>query len=375
MTEIKYEKLSDIFNEQYGESVIPISTNISEPEIEIENLLNVKESKIQWLWKDKIAFGKMTLFAGEPGVGKSQLLLYIAGVVSRGDRFHLESKSCEQGKVLLISGEDKADDTIKPRLMALNANLENIDSVKGFRKLDKQGNEYYDAICLVENLGQLEKIIKEKKYKLIIVDPISLYLGSVDENKNKEIRSALSILSALAERNNCALVLNSHFTKGNSKANTSAINRIMGSIGFAAAARIVFGIMKDPENPERRLFVPIKNNIGEDKIGYAYNIKPFIVNNSIETSHVSWLNEKIEKSANEIMNQTAEIKSPRLEEAKSFLLEKLKFGSVHLVEIRNEATAMGLSADTLYKAKNELNIFETDSISGRKRKIWMLSPS
>lgn len=340
-------------------------------DIEIEKISSVQEKKINWLWKDKLAFGKITLFAGEPGVGKSQLLLYIASIVSKGEKFHFESQACEPQNVLIISGEDSADDTIKPRLMALNADLDRVHFVKGIKRIDKSGHPYFDAICLIEHLAELEIKIKENNYKFIIVDPIALYLGSVDENKNKEIRAALGQLTALAERHGVSLILNSHFSKPGTS-NKNAINRVMGSIGFAAAARMVFGIMKDPENPDRRLFLTIKNNIGQDKEGLAYNIKSVLLNGGIETSRVEWLNERVSQTANEILN-TDNADSPKVGEAKEFLEELLKNGSVSLTEIRSQAEQKGISVSRLYKAKEVLKIYENISIGSKRGKIWSLS--
>jgi hypothetical protein len=347
-----------------------------EPEavdIEIENLADVQVKKIDWLWKNVISYGKLTLFAGEPGVGKSQLLLYIASIVSKGGCFHFEPVPCEAGRVLLISGEDSSEDTIKPRLLALGADLNHIDNVKGLKKRDKNGNPYYDAICLVEHMADLEEKIKKNNYKLMIVDPISIYLGSVDENKNKEIRRAMAIIMALAERHNLAIVINSHFSKPSGMSHKNAIYRVMGSIGFAAAARIVYGIMKDPDDPKRRLFLPIKNNIGQDETGFVYQIKGLMIDGQIESSKIEWLDEKIDKTANEILNAGLSLDSPKLEEVKQFLIEMLKNGSVPLSEIRKEAMERGFSVNRLYKAKDELKIYETFSISGKRGKIWMLS--
>ncbi len=341
--------------------------------IVIQKISEVKERKIDWLWKDRIAYGKITLFAGEPGVGKSQLLLYIASIISKGNKFHFENSYSKQSKVLLISGEDNAEDTIKPRLMALNGNINNIDYVKGIKKIDKKGNEYYDVICLVDHLAELEEEIIKNNYRLLIIDPITLYLGSIDENKNKEIRSALAMISALAERHNLAIVLNSHFSKPSGNTQRGAIYRVMGSIGFAAAARIVIAIAKDPEDPSRRLFVPIKNNLSQDHEGLVYKIKSICLRDGIETSTVEWLDEKISQSANEILNPPVKIEAPKLEEAKAFLNDVLKCGSVSVSEIRSKAEQLGISADRLYKAKNELKIFENVSFMGKRGKIWSLS--
>jgi putative DNA primase/helicase len=357
----------------HSKNINPEIISIHNPvTIAIESISSVKEKKIDWLWKDRIAYGKITLFAGEPGVGKSQLLLYIASIISNGTKFHFENNFSNQGKVLLISGEDNAEDTIKPRLMALGANVDNIDYVKGIKKTDKKGNEFYDVICLVDHLAELEDEIIKNKYSLLIIDPITLYLGSVDENKNKEIRCALGMISALAERHNLAIVLNSHFSKPSGNTQRGAIYRVMGSIGFAAAARIVIAIAKDPEDPFRRLFVPIKNNLSQDHQGLVYKIKPVYLRNGIETSAVDWLNEKISQTANEILNQSNKIQSPVLEEVKSFLTDLLKSGSVPLSEIRSKAKQLGFSIDRLYKAKNELKIFEEVSFMNKRGKIWTL---
>jgi putative DNA primase/helicase len=346
----------------------------AEADLIIDNIKDVKEKEIIWIWKNVISRNKITLIAGEPGVGKSQLLLYIASIVSNGGKFHYASQPIEAAKVLLICGEDNVDDTIKPRLMALNANLDNVKHVRGIRKFDSRGNEYFDAICLIDNLVELESEIKDKGYGLIIVDPISVYLNSVDENKNKEIRSALAQLTALIERTNTSLIINSHFSKPSSSGSSkSAINRIMGSIGTVAAARVVWGVMKDPEEPKRRLFIPIKNNIGDDSSGFVYTIKQCIVSEKIATSRIEWLPEKVEKTANEIMNQSNENRTaPQTEKAKEFLLDLLKDGPVFLTEIRRKAQELDITVTRLYAAKEVLKIQEITSLVRGKGKMWML---
>jgi hypothetical protein len=148
----------------------------------------------------------------------------------------------------------------------------------------------------------------------------------------------------------------------------------MGSIGFAAAARIVIAIAKDPEDPTRRLFVPIKNNLSQDQEGLVYKIKSVCLRDAIETSSVEWLNEKISQTANEILNPPIKIEAPKLEEAKQFLNDILKYGSVSVREIRTKSEQQGISVGRLYEAKKELNIFENDSFMGKRGKIWSLSP-
>ncbi len=341
-------------------------------EMTIETMSDVVPTNISWLWREKIAYGKMTIFAGEPGVGKSQLLLYIASIVSLGGRFHGENRLCDKNRVLLISGEDSASDTIKPRLMALGADLSCIDSVKGIQSFDASENEYFTPICIVANIGDLEVKIKSNHYKLIIIDPISLYLGSIDESKNKEIRGALGMLNALAERHGVAIILNSHFTKpSNNSSKSAAIYRVMGSIGFVAAARMAFGIMKDDEDETKRVFIPIKNNIGKDAGGLIFSIKS-VLTNGFETSKVEWSNETSNKTANDLLNGQTDKPTPKLEEAKTLIIGMLQNGSVPLADIRKAFDQSGISPDRMYAAKIALKIYENESFSGRRGKIWSL---
>ena len=43
-----------------------------------------KVKKIEWLWKYRFPKGKLSIIAGEPGLGKSQLSLWMAATISIG---------------------------------------------------------------------------------------------------------------------------------------------------------------------------------------------------------------------------------------------------------------------------------------------------
>jgi DNA polymerase III delta prime subunit len=343
-------------------------------EMAVENIAKVAHRNVNWLWKGTLAYGKITLFAGDPGIGKSQFLLYLASIMSLGSRFHGENRLCNKDNVLLICNEDNADDTIKPRLMALGANLDNIDYVKGIQSFDASGNEFFSPISIVENIMQLENQIKIRAYKLIIIDPISLYLGSVDDGKNKEIRNVLGMLNALAERHGACIVLNNHFTKPSSNSGkSSAIYRVMGSIGFIGGARMAFAILKDDEEPEKRVISTIKNNLVKEGSGLIYTVESSLVD-GIETSRIKFSNETSNKSADDLLNGPTDKSSPKLDDAKTLLLEMLRNGSVPVSEIRKAFEADGLSVNRMYAAKNALKIYENDSFVGRRGKIWSLPP-
>ena len=94
--------------------------------------------------------------------------------------------------------------------------------------------------------------------RLIIVDPISAYMGGSDGNGNVETREVLEPLADMANRLRIAVVAVTHLNKGGGGGNQSALNRFAGSIAFVAAARTAFAVIEDPEDDERRFLLQPK---------------------------------------------------------------------------------------------------------------------
>src|SRR6266404_6204393 len=76
---------------------------------------------VQWLWAGRLARGKHTCVAGEPGTGKSQLSIAIIAAITTGDEWPCSEGRAPRGSVVILSAEDGAADTIVPRLMAAGA--------------------------------------------------------------------------------------------------------------------------------------------------------------------------------------------------------------------------------------------------------------
>jgi hypothetical protein len=88
-----------------------------------QSLSTVVPERIEWLWPGRIAVGKLTLFGGKPGVGKSQLTSCLAATVSKGAEWPCGEGRSPQGAVVMLSAEDGIADTIVPRLIAAGADL------------------------------------------------------------------------------------------------------------------------------------------------------------------------------------------------------------------------------------------------------------
>ncbi len=352
--------------------------NLYKNEIEIEgyyqNELDHKIEKIEWVWENVIAYKMVTLFAGAPGLGKSQLLLYVASTISNGLTFYGDKSPTRKNKVLLMCGEDGILNTLVPRLQATGSNPNNIIIAKGIKKVNGSGAIYYDFPSISENLESIENYIIKNECGIVIIDPFALYMGNADENKNKDIRRIVSLLNEMAERLNLAIIINTHFSKSSGNFQKAAIERVMGSIAFAAAARTVMAIIKDKDDPTRRLFIPIKNNIGNDQYGMAYKIeKVFIKRNeeTVETSKIVFVEDKISITADEALSSQPR-EAPRLDEAKEFLMQLLSGGEMRVFDIKQKFMDAGIGMSRMYEAKNQLNIIVRTSYKDKRDKYWSI---
>jgi RecA-family ATPase len=170
--------------------------------------------------------------------------------------------------VIFMSAEDGIEDTIVPRLMAAGANLDRVHIVASATKPDGTGRKTFSLKTDVDLLEGKAKEIAD--VRLIIVDPISAYMGGSDGNGNVETREVLEPLAEMANRLHIAVVAVTHLNKGGGGGNQTALNRFSGSIAFIAAARAAFAVLEDPENDERR-FLLHSSSIRRSLVGMGGN--------------------------------------------------------------------------------------------------------
>ncbi|MBF0436642.1 MAG: AAA family ATPase [Magnetococcales bacterium] len=318
-------------------------------------LADVEAESIQWLWPGRIAKRKLTLEAGDPGLGKSQISLDHAAIVSTGGQWHDGAPCTRAGNVIIISVEDDPGDTIKPRLLACGADMHRVFILEAICDTDNKGHMRERGFNLQEDLGRLEALITHLGgADLIIIDPISAYVGKADSYRNSDVRALLGPLTELASRHEAAVVAVSHLAKSGS----SALTKISGSLGFIAAARAGYLIARDPVDKERRLFLPVKNNVGGDADGFAFRITPVTLSTGIETSRVVWEPDRVTLTADEVLAATCANPEDRnqLEEAKEFLLLLLQHGQVEANSIKKQAQEAGIADMTLRRARWALGI-------------------
>ena len=319
-------------------------------------LSEVKPEPINWLWQGRIAKGKVSIIAGDPGLGKSQTTASMAAVITTGGLWPVDRVKAERGNVIFLSAEDDAADTIRPRLDAAGADATRIYILDAIPEITEEGITRR-AFNLKTDPANLEAMVTEiGGAALIVIDPISAYLGSADSHKNAEIRALLAPLSDMASRLDVAVIGVSHLNKSGAG---GALSRVTGSLAFVAAARATYIVSKDQDEPSRRLFLPAKNNIGPDQTGLAFTVEGHEYDGDhgrIQTSRVMWEKEAVTMTADEAVAQHDPEERSEREDAKEFLKLELSKGAVAQTDIKKAAGDAGHAWSTVRRAKSELGI-------------------
>ena len=324
------------------------------------NASQVIPRAVRWLWKGRIPRGKVSIIAGDPGLGKSQVCASIASIVTNGSLWPVDRTPCDEGSVVILSAEDDPEDTIRPRLEAAGADISRVTILQAVKYDTQDSGTAERTFNLGEDLIKLRELLTHlSDVRLVIIDPVSAYLGITDSHKNAEVRAMMAPLAALASNCDCSILLVSHLTKGQAG---SVLSRIQGSVAFGAAARAVWGVTKDHDNPQRRLFMPMKNNLGRDDTGLAYTIESCRLeapedDEPIETSRIMWEPDSITISAEDAFSMHLNNEERgQVSDAKEFLRGLLMDGPMKTTDIKKDAEGAGHHWATIRRAKDQLGV-------------------
>lgn len=330
---------------------------------------NIKPEKVDWIWPSRIARGKHIVIAGNPGTGKSQLCLDIAARITTGGEWPCGEGRARQGSVIILSAEDGPADTIIPRLRANGTEMSRIQIVSAVD--DPRGS--VRTFNLQRDIHALEnEIAMIGDVSLVIIDPISSYMGNLDSHNNTDVRRVLEPLSTMAERMNVAVLSVTHLSKGGGR---QAISRVIGSIGFVGASRAAFLVIDDKEVGGRRLFLPIKSNLAALPPGLAFRIAQYQLEEGIIAPALAWDAEAVQISADEALAAASD--GPRrtaTTDAIDFLQEILAGGPMPTKEVERLAYERGLTGKPLRNAKAKLAIVSDREGFGRDAQYWWSLP-
>ena len=339
----------------------------SEPELKLINMESVKVEQIEWLLYPFIPFGKVTIIQGDPGEGKTTMVLQIIAKLTRGEPILLNKKSQKEAQqdseenlkqevlsqdnsiqpvnVIYQTAEDGLGDTIKPRLLAAGADCSRVLVI----------DDREQPLTMLD--VRLEEAIMQTKARMVVLDPIQGFLGTdVDMHRANEIRPLMKGMAVLAEKYHCAIILIGHMNKNS---NGKSSYRGLGSIDFQAAARSVLIVGRLKDEPETRVMCHVKSSLAPEGKSVAFRLD--------KETGFQWIGE-YDISADDLLSGDARGQKSRI--AKEFLLDILADGGMAQKKIEEEANKQGIKKKTLRNAKQELEI---DSVKRGNQWFWILS--
>ena len=328
---------------------------------------SVKVEQIEWLLYPFIPFGKVTIIQGDPGEGKTTMVLQIIAKLTRGEPILLNKKSQKEAQqdseenlkqevlsqdnpiqpvnVIYQTAEDGLGDTIKPRLLAAGADCSRVLVI----------DDREQPLTMLD--VRLEEAIMQTKARMVVLDPIQGFLGTdVDMHRANEIRPLMKGMAVLAEKYHCAIILIGHMNKNS---NGKSSYRGLGSIDFQAAARSVLIVGRLKDEPETRVMCHVKSSLAPEGKSVAFRLD--------KETGFQWIGE-YDISADDLRSGDARGQKSRI--AKEFLLDILADGGMAQKKIEEEASKQGIKKKTLRNAKQELEI---DSVKRGNQWFWILS--
>ena len=319
--------------------------------LKLINMGDVVTEQIKYLWHPYIAYGKITIVQGDPGDGKTSMMLAIAASLTNGENIEEGGgdAALSPSNVIFQTAEDGLADTIKPRLERLGADCTRVDVI----------DEDDKPLSLIDE--RIEAAIVRTGAKLFILDPLQAYMGGADMNGTGGVRPLMKRLAAVAESTGAAIVLIGHLNKsGGSK----SVYRGLGSIDIPAAARSVLTVGRLVDMDENmRAFIQTKSNLAPAGKPQAFALDP--------VSGFLWLGD-CDITIEELLDGKKEQKSAsQLDLAKAFIKGLLAHGDVAASVVFAKGGEAGFPEATMKRAKSDIGV---KSVKRGNEWFWVMEP-
>ncbi len=240
------------------------------PALVSQRFSEVTPDVIEWLVPGWFPMAMPILFAGEGGIGKSQVTLHMAARISQGEPcFGLDYLPDQPRDVLVANCEDSSAKTMLPRLQAAGANLERVHQIQGVTLASGQPAPF--SLAHLEQIA--ETLRKRPEIALVIIDPVSSYVAAagLDDNNELEVRKILDPLGELAEASGCLFLLMKHVRKSGG---TKAVHMVIGSGAYTQRTRASYFVFEEPGSETNKLLVCGKFNDAPKPQGLLFRLGP-----------------------------------------------------------------------------------------------------
>lgn len=316
--------------------------------LDFRRIAELPTESTQWLWPQRIPLGAITDLMGEPGEGKTTLNCHIAACVTTGQPLPGTAAAIPASDVLMLQPEDHAS-ILKQNLVASGADLSRVHIAT-----DAGGR-------FPEDIDEIERTVARTGAKLVIIDPITAYVRA--SQNESAVRCVTSRLSAMAAQHGCAVVLVRHLRKTTG----TVMQRGLGSIAFAAAARSAICVVAHPADPGQRILVHYKSNLAPKAPSLSF--VPHVRDGGLA---IDWLGES-DYSDQDFSAGSCE--APALVAARRFidsiLADAKQVPAKQLVEL---ARVEGISESTLKRAKKQLGVRSSRRGFGRGSTVYWELP-
>ena len=338
----------ELLHGKYIEETMELRTKPEKKAVPMIRMSEIQQTEVEWLWYPYIPFGKLTIIQGNPGEGKTFFAMQLAAACTNR-KYLPQMEPFEPFNVIFQTAEDGLGDTVKPRLVSAEADME--------RVLVIDDTDY--PLTLADK--RIENAIKENNARLVIIDPLQAFLGAnVDMNRANEVRSIFRRLADTAQNTNCAIVMIGHLNKASGSQSTY---RGLGSIDITAVVRSLLFIGKVKTDPTTRVIVHEKSSLAPPGQSLAFSLG--------DEKGFRWIG-AYDISAEDLLAGGEGSKTELKQElAVKLITEFLVEGKkVSIAEINAEARERGISERTIRLAKNSMGDKIASEHQGKDWWIW-----
>lgn len=333
---------------------------------------------VEWAWFDKIPLGTATWIIGQPGNAKSLMTIAIAACVTTGKDFPDGSKNTlPPSKVLMYCGEDSISKVVRPRLLAMGADLSKVMFLdrRSFRTIAGDNDPEKRALDLSQDCDVLLDLVKlHPDIKLLVVDPITGVFGNKNINKNEEANPIFEKLIDFCEASGIAFLGVLHVPK---RTTNSAIEKIAGGTAVAGSAKSAMMLSRDPDSEDKHehLLTMVKWNYASNCDGIKYKTVPAQASwkgKTTNTVAIEW-GEVVTEIADDVLvkqNAKPEQRDRQADKCEAFLMTFLKGGPQRSPDVYDAAKLLGFGDTTVKRALKAIGGHHVDRRAQRSG-FWM----